>query len=48
MLSESSWLDDSGIHHAAESVRKVAERVILLVYQVNPWVVNRLPYPYNE
>ncbi|XP_040166236.1 centrosomal protein of 104 kDa isoform X1 [Anopheles arabiensis] len=31
----------SGIHHPAESVRKVAERVLLLVYKVNPRLVRK-------
>lgn len=31
----------SGIHHAAELVRKVAERVLLLVYKVNPRIVRK-------
>ncbi|XP_058824558.1 centrosomal protein of 104 kDa isoform X2 [Topomyia yanbarensis] len=37
-LSESGC---SGIHHPAESVRKVAERVLLLVYKVNPRLVRK-------
>lgn len=31
----------SGIHHPAEPVRKVAERVLVLVYQVNPRLVRK-------
>lgn len=31
----------SGIHHPAEPVRKVAERVLLLVYRVNPRLVRK-------
>lgn len=31
----------SGIHHPAEPVRKVAERVLLLVYHVNPRLVRK-------
>lgn len=31
----------SGIHHPAEPVRKVAERVLLLVYKVNPRLVRK-------
>lgn len=31
----------SGIHHPAESVRKVAERVLLLVYKINPRIVRK-------
>lgn len=31
----------SGIHHPAEPVRKVAERVLLLVYNVNPRLVRK-------
>ncbi len=37
-LSESGC---SGIHHPNESVRKVAERVLLLVYKVNPRLVRK-------
>lgn len=37
-LSESGC---SGIHHPAEPVRKVAERVLLLVYKVNPRIVRK-------
>lgn len=37
-LSESGC---SGIHHPAEPVRKVAERVLLLVYKVNPRLVRK-------
>lgn len=38
LLSESGC---SGIHHPAEPVRKVAERVLLLVYKVNPRLVRK-------
>lgn len=38
ILSESGC---SGIHHPAEPVRKVAERVLLLVYKVNPRLVRK-------
>ncbi|XP_017849207.1 centrosomal protein of 104 kDa isoform X2 [Drosophila busckii] len=31
----------SGIHHPAETVRKVAERILLLVYKVNPRLVRK-------
>lgn len=31
----------SGIHHPAEPVRKVAERVLLLVYKINPRLVRK-------
>lgn len=31
----------SGIHHPADTVRKVAERVLLLVYKVNPRLVRK-------
>lgn len=31
----------SGIHHATELVRKVAERILLLVYKVNPRIVRK-------
>lgn len=31
----------SGIHHPAEPVRKVAERVLLLVYNINPRLVRK-------
>lgn len=31
----------SGIHHQAEAVRKVAERVLLLVYRVNPRLIRK-------
>lgn len=31
----------SGIHHPAEPVRKVAERVLLLVYKVNPRMIRK-------
>ncbi|XP_075210300.1 centrosomal protein of 104 kDa [Lycorma delicatula] len=31
----------SGLHHPAEAVRKVAERVLLLVYKVNPRIVRK-------
>ncbi|KRG03228.1 centrosomal protein of 104 kDa isoform X1 [Drosophila mojavensis] len=31
----------SGIHHPAEPVRKVAERILLLVYKVNPRLVRK-------
>jgi centrosomal protein CEP104 len=31
----------SGIHHPAESVRKVAERVLVLVYKVNPRLIRK-------
>lgn len=38
ILSECGCL---GIHHPAESVRKVAERVLLLVYKINPRIVRK-------
>lgn len=38
ILSESGC---SGIHHPAEPVRKVAERVLLLVYKINPRLVRK-------
>lgn len=38
LLSESGC---SGIHHPSEPVRKVAERVLLLVYKVNPRLVRK-------
>ncbi|BES98081.1 centrosomal protein 104kDa [Nesidiocoris tenuis] len=31
----------SGLHHPAEAVRKVAERVLILVYRVNPRLVRK-------
>lgn len=31
----------SGLHHPAEVVRKVAERILLLVYKVNPRIVRK-------
>lgn len=31
----------SGIHHPAEPVRKVAERILLLVYKINPRLVRK-------
>ncbi|XP_041448404.1 centrosomal protein of 104 kDa isoform X1 [Drosophila obscura] len=31
----------SGIHHPAEPVRKVAERILLLVYKINPRMVRK-------
>lgn len=31
----------SGIHHATDLVRKVAERILLLVYKVNPRIVRK-------
>ena len=31
----------SGIHHPAEPVRKVAERVLLLVYKINPRLIRK-------
>lgn len=31
----------SGIHHATELVRKVAERILILVYKVNPRIVRK-------
>lgn len=31
----------SGLNHASEGVRKVAEKVILLVYNVNPRLVRK-------
>lgn len=31
----------SGLHHPAESVRKVAERVLVHVYKVNPRLVRK-------
>lgn len=31
----------SGIHHPSEPVRKVAERILLLVYKVNPRLVRK-------
>lgn len=31
----------SGLHHPAESVRKVAERILLLVYEINPRIVRK-------
>lgn len=38
----------SGIHHPAEPVRKVAERVLLLVYRVNPRLVRKQLPPDDE
>lgn len=38
----------SGIHHPAEPVRKVAERVLLLVYKVNPRLVRKLLPPDDD
>lgn len=31
----------SGLHHPAEAVRKVAERILVLVYTVNPRLVRK-------
>lgn len=31
----------SGLHHPAEAVRKVAERILVLVYKVNPRLVRK-------
>lgn len=45
LLSESGC---SGIHHPAEPVRKVAERVLLLVYKVNPRLVRKLLPPDDD
>ena len=34
-------LGSSGLHHPSEPVRKVAERVLLQVYRVNPRLVRK-------
>nr|CAD7423266.1 unnamed protein product [Timema monikensis] len=34
-------LGSSGLHHSAEAVRKVAERILTLVYKVNPRLVRK-------
>lgn len=31
----------SGLHHPAEAVRKVAERILVLIYKVNPRLVRK-------
>lgn len=36
-----SEFGSSGLHHPAEPVRKVAERVLILVYKVNPRLVRK-------
>ncbi|XP_017773624.1 PREDICTED: centrosomal protein of 104 kDa isoform X2 [Nicrophorus vespilloides] len=36
-----SEFGSSGIHHPAEAVRKVAERILVLVYKVNPRLVRK-------
>ncbi|KAK6627608.1 hypothetical protein RUM44_010086 [Polyplax serrata] len=38
MLAE---FGSSGLHHPAEAVRKVSERILLLVYKVNPRIVRK-------
>lgn len=34
-------LGSSGLHHPAEAVRKVAERILIQVYKVNPRLVRK-------
>lgn len=34
-------LGASGLHHPAEAVRKVAERILVQVYKVNPRLVRK-------
>lgn len=36
-----SEFGSSGLHHPAEAVRKVAERILVLVYKVNPRLVRK-------
>ncbi|EZA61106.1 hypothetical protein X777_08318 [Ooceraea biroi] len=36
-----SELGSSGLHHSAEAVRKVSERILVLVYKVNPRLVRK-------
>lgn len=36
-----SELGVSGLHHPAEAVRKVAERILVQVYKVNPRIVRK-------
>ncbi|KAI4498659.1 hypothetical protein M0802_006365 [Mischocyttarus mexicanus] len=36
-----SELGSSGLHHPAEAVRKVSERILVLVYKVNPRLVRK-------
>ncbi|XP_011305093.1 centrosomal protein of 104 kDa isoform X2 [Fopius arisanus] len=36
-----SELGSSGLHHPAEAVRKVSERILVLVYRVNPRLVRK-------
>jgi len=36
-----SEFGSSGLHHPAEAVRKVAERILTLVYRVNPRLVRK-------
>lgn len=36
-----SELGVSGLHHPAEAVRKVAERILIQVYKVNPRIVRK-------
>ncbi|XP_051160531.1 centrosomal protein of 104 kDa [Leptopilina boulardi] len=36
-----SELGSSGLHHPAEAVRKVSERILILVYKVNPRLVRK-------
>ncbi|XP_065353276.1 centrosomal protein of 104 kDa isoform X4 [Cloeon dipterum] len=38
----------SGLHHPSEPVRKVAERVLILVYHVNPRIVRKALPPDDE
>lgn len=45
LLSESGY---NGIHHPAEPVRKVAERILLLVYKVNPRLIRKLLPPDDD
>lgn len=36
-----SEFGSSGLHHPAEAVRKVSERILVLVYKVNPRLVRK-------
>lgn len=36
-----SEFGSSGLHHPAEAVRKVAEKILVLVYKVNPRLVRK-------
>jgi centrosomal protein CEP104 len=38
----------SGLHHPSEPVRKVAERVLILVYHINPRAVRKALPPDDE